>query len=817
VQLQLRLESVVRDIRFTLRSFRKAPLVALTIVITVALGLGLVAVVFTVLNAFIFRADEVRNPHELFAVGHQKSVNALPESFTRPEYDALVRETSVFSDAFATTPEIAAWIEGIRMEGRLVTGNFFGVLGVSAARGRTLTPEDDQPGRSPVIVLSHQAWSRHFASDPGVLNRTVRVNGALFQIVGVMPERFRGLEVFASDYWAPLSHSGEFRATGLEIVGRLAPGLSRSQALAQLLVWDSRRAADRRAADRGDREAAALTLEPKQGTVPLSADVMPLFVPLFFAFGLILVIGCANVANLLLARGVARQREIGIRLAVGASRRRVMRQLLTESLLLALIAAALAFGISRFVLARIVYTVMSTFPPDIGNLRVSVPPADWRIAVFLVAGAIASTAFFALVPAFQATRVELVRAIRGEMARDGRPGRAREALVALQVTGAVLLLICAAIFLRSSLAAASVDPGFRTAGIINVSVLNEQKRESIRQVVSTEPLVASVAASWPGVLGGIPAFADGAGGKSNVTYQFVSPEHFGVFDIDLVRGRSFTETERSANTGVVVVSESTARQLWPGADAVGQVLRLEPDTRPARGAEESDSQKRDDLPLISRSFIVVGVARDVPGFRLGGFTLAGPGVYVPIGTESARTLLTLRVRGDVQRARQTLVDRLTAIDPNMAEISSLQTLVNAGSYLLKIPFWLTLMLGTLALVLTLSGVFSVLSYLVEQRTREIGVRMALGATRRSIAMLVLTQSARPVGIGMVLGGSFTAAVGAALLATPAAEYVGPIVRLFDPIAYGGSLLCIVAACTCASLIPALRAARIDPIGALRRD
>ena len=314
-QLELILDSAVRDIRYTFRSLRRTPLAALTIVATVALGLGLVAVVFTVLNAFIFRVDEVRNPHELFAVGHQQSANAQPESFTRPEYEALVRETSVFSDAFATTPAISAWIEGIRMEGPLVTGNFFRVLGVGAARGRTLTPEDDQPGRSPVIVLSHQAWSRYFASDPGVLNRTIRVNGALFHVVGVMPEHFRGLEVFASDYWAPLSHLGEFRPIGLQVAGRLKPGLSRRQALAQLLVWDSRRTAERPAATRG---AAALTLEPKQGTVPLSADAMPMFAPLFFAFGLILVIGCANVANLLLARGVARQREIGIRLAVGA-------------------------------------------------------------------------------------------------------------------------------------------------------------------------------------------------------------------------------------------------------------------------------------------------------------------------------------------------------------------------------------------------------------------------------------------------------------------------------------------------------------------
>ncbi len=247
------IDGAVRDVLYACRSFRRTPLVAVTIVTTVGLGLGLVAAVFTLLNLMIFRVDEVRSPHELFAVERQRSAKAEPEGFTRMAYEALVRETGVFSDACAMTPEIDSWIDGQRMEGPLVTGNFFHLLGVGAERGRTLTPSDDEPGAPPAIVLSHRAWSRHFASDPDVLNRTVLLNGAPFHVVGVMPEGFRGLAVFPPDYWAPLSLIGQFRpvdrgredSVGVGIVGRLKPGVSRGQALAQLLVWDSLRAADR--------------------------------------------------------------------------------------------------------------------------------------------------------------------------------------------------------------------------------------------------------------------------------------------------------------------------------------------------------------------------------------------------------------------------------------------------------------------------------------------------------------------------------------------------------------------------------------------
>jgi len=325
------LDGLKRDVRYASRTLLRAPLAAATIVVTVGLGLGLVAAVFTTLSSMLFQADEVRNPEELVGIERPRAAAVEPEKFTREQYEELLRSTDVFAAAFATTSDVQAWIEGVRREGRLVTGNFFGVLGVSAARGRVLTPSDDEPGSSPVLVLSHRAWVQYFASDPGVVGRAYRVNGAQFEVIGVMPERFRGLEILAApDFWAPLSTIDRLpnveetgaRDVKVNVIGRLEPGLSSAQALARLVAWDAQRAVEEGA----ERPSANLVLTPRSGKLPQSVQATLVFMPLFFAFGLILLIGCANVANLLLARLVVRQREIGIRLAMGASRARVVWQ-----------------------------------------------------------------------------------------------------------------------------------------------------------------------------------------------------------------------------------------------------------------------------------------------------------------------------------------------------------------------------------------------------------------------------------------------------------------------------------------------------------
>jgi predicted permease len=700
------------------------------------------------------------------------------------------------------------------MAGTLVSGNFFQVLGVQAARGRTLSPDDDRPfaGR-PVMVLSHRGWTRHFGNAPDTLGRSLLVNGVPFEIVGIMPDGFRGLGIGPPDYWAPLAtvgqvrpiHDGREAVVGIEIVGRLKPGVAQEAAASGLAVWASQEPG---MATTG--RTPAITLEPRQGTIPQPLEALTLFTPLFFAFGLVLVIGCANVANLLLARGVFRQREIGIRMSLGASRRRVVRQLLTESLLLALAAAALGYAISRLAINTTVHAITTSMAPEFAEyVQLGAPAADWRVWLFLVASAIVATAFFALSPALQVTRLELVRTIRGEIIRDARPGRARNLLIGLQVTASVLLLVVAAIFLRSALAAASVDPGIRTHDTLIVDAINERLRPDIVQAVANEPVVSAVAASSPDPLGRPrDGFAAGSAGRFPVAYRMVSPGYFDVFGIAILRGRGFSPIERHVNAAVAVVSETVARQLWMGGNAVGRTLLLEADP-------DSETRRIDEPPLPVRTFTVVGVSRDVQGFRFAGFKEAG--IYLPTSADAAETHLAVRVHGDPADARRALLERLVAIDPNVGQVMTMRTVAGLETYILQIAFWATFVLGGLACALTLSGLFSVLSYVVEQRTREIGVRMALGATAGIVGRLVLAQTVRPVGAGMMAGSAFAGALGILLMATPAASRIGNVVHVFDPLAYAASLLFIAAACVVAALLPVLQAARINPTVALRQD
>jgi predicted permease len=855
------IDDLVRDVTYACRGFRRAPLSALAIVLTIAVGLGLVACVFTLYDAS-FLGNAIARPAELFVVRRPPTPGAkvwMP--FTQPEYEALRRDTHVFSGVLAETGgTVDARINGRTATCRLVTGNYFQVLGVRPALGRPLTVDDDQAAGGAVMVLSDRGWRRLFAGDPAVVGRTAVVNGAPSAVVGVMPVDFRGFDFV--DCWAPLSLLGEFRRaaagdekapidpnTRLEVIGRLAPGVSREVATSALTAWVAGNPEIE--PFRNFPKTISLTSIAEASRVMSALSGLLLFVPLFFAFGLVLVIGCANVANLLLARGVARQHEIGIRLSLGASRRRIIRQLLTESLLLALAAAVGGFIVSRAILAGAVQLLATTLPPDIADqFALAAPAVNWRVAVFMVSGAIVSTVLFGLGPSLRATRAELTRTARGDTTTDLRPARARNALIVVQVAASALLLVTSIVFLRSALAAEDVDPGIRTSDTLMVSIADESRRADVVRAAEADPVVAGVAASWPDALramgvvgidlstrtaGGSATGADGgvrrvgdARAIEVVTYKFASPEYFALLDVGVLKGRTFTRQEDALDARVAVVSDSTARRLWPRGDAVGQVVHIEL-TISGAGPEAHPRS-------VDGDFTIVGVVRDVGAsfapivsrqHGLDLFEMPGPAVYLPVGLDTAGTSLTMRVRGDPAQAREHLTRALTEIDPTMGRIETTKAMARTQAYALWIAFWTTVLLGTLALGLAASGLVGVLSYVVAQRTKEIGVRKALGATTGDVVRLVLVQSSRPVVMGLVIGGGLAIVLARLLMATPLAAISAPlgatalqlndIVRVFDPVAYAASLLCIIAACLPAALVPALRAARVDPLQSLREE
>ena len=813
-------ETLARDVSFALRTFRRAPLVALTVVSTLALGLGVIAVAFTFFNAIFLRIDGVRDPEELYAIERPAAPGSGAEvPFTIAEYEAIRRETNMFADVAASRPSIPTRIDGRPAHGVFVSGNFFALLGTAALRGRTLTQADNDDGGRPVVVLSHRAWERLFAADPAVVGREFLLNGHPCTVAGVMPEDFRGLRFSAPDYWAPLALVETFRRDDrstpvwVDAIVRLKPGASPDAAAAQLGAWASAQPG----IHKPENGIVQIVLRESRGygvSAEDRAEAMAMFIPIFFAFGLILMIGSANIANLLLARGLSRQREIGVRLSLGASRGRIVRQLLTENLLLALAAAALGYLVSRALLAGSIHMVVSLLPAEFfegdDGGGPAVPPGDWRVWLFLFGGAFVSTVMAGLAPALHATRLELVRAMRGEVTRDARPGRVRHILIAAQVTASALLLVCAAVFLRSTFAAATKDAGVRTDDTLIVQSITDSARPAMLQAIRQHPAVRTVAAAWPGATGE-GAYVEATVGAATrpVGYKVVSPEYFDLLGVNLLRGRLFAAGERSVAAGVVVISESVAQRFWPDGNALGQAIRI---ASPVVADARSGNAPRPPAQV----FTVIGIVRDVRS-AMKAFNLTYSGIYLPTSTEQPMATLVLQVYGDPEAARRTLLDTLTRVDPAVGGITTMRMMAQLEGALLSVLFWMAVILGGLALGLTVSGLFSVLSYLVEQRRTEIGVRMALGATPRDIVRLVVSQSMRPIAFGVIAGGALAAAVAIVLLSTPAAEMIGTMVHAFDPIAYAAGLSVIVATCLAAAFVPARRAAHINPIATLRAE
>src|SRR2546427_4071069 len=493
------LEELGQDVRFALRGFRRSPAFVATVVLTIALGLGLNTSVFTIFDAYVLRPLAIRDAGSLYEVFFQDRRGSGKRLSWRQYQD--LRSLSISSEGFAYRNAFAR-SERRPMFGDVVTGDAFRVLGAVPALGRTLLPEDATPpnGES-VLVLSYDAWQGKFGGDSGVVGRKVVVHGVPLTVAGVAAQRFTGIGTVPPDFWAPVTLLSRLEGSEdlfgskepevLRAVLRLKPGVDERQARAALATWAANATAtlpDSLRWTRADLFSVASAL-------PLTPETIAMFTPAVVGFGLVLLIAFANVANVMLARGLARQREIGIRLALGAARARLVRQLLTESALLAIPAAALGFVISRWTIDGGVRLMFASVPSEfVPYLRVIALSPDLRVFGFVLLAALASALAFGLVPALQATRPNIVQASRGDFETAFRPGRLRGALVVSQIGVCALLLIVTGVLLRGSVKANRLEPGMRTHAAVQLD-LDEHARGAALRRLRTEPIVSGIGAS----------------------------------------------------------------------------------------------------------------------------------------------------------------------------------------------------------------------------------------------------------------------------------------------------------------------------------
>jgi predicted permease len=587
----------------------------------------------------------------------------------------------------------------------------------------------------------------------------------------------------------------------LHAVVRLEPGESENAAHAKLSTWASVMTRDRPDSLRASRVLmqSFATALPQNDTGTWEA-----LTPVLLAFALVLLIACANVANIMLARALARQREIGIRLALGADRARLVRQLLTECVLLSLPAAAAGFLISRWTVDVGVRAMFASLPQDVvPYIRVLPLAPDARVFAFVLLAAVSSALLFGLVPALQATRPNIVQASRGDFDTAFRPGRLRGGLVVVQITVCALLLITSGVLLRGAERARGAQTGLRTADVVYVR-LDERTRALALHTLATHPVVRDVAGSTStpldGIYPSIPLRADDSRQVEQSAYNFVSANYFSVLGIPLVAGRGFTPEDEVNGAPVAIVSDAAARRLWPGRSAIGRYLHIAVD-----------------LPLESRIAgvriaRVVGIAGNtVTGWI--GTGLERPLVYYPSAVGQPGMGLLALVRGSPVLAREQLdkdLDFALASAP-IDQIHTLDELLAMQVYPFKAFSWISAVIGAIALLLTVAGVYGVLSYLVTQRTREIGIRMALGASIAGVVRMVLRQSLAFAVLGSAIG--VTLALGASRLLASGI----PMVDAFDVTGYASGVLVILAASIAASYAPARRAARVDPLQALKSE
>jgi putative ABC transport system permease protein len=804
----------VQDLRFAVRQMAKRPGFTTIVVLTIALGIGANAAIFSVLDAVLLRPLPYSHPEQLVKVWSRFTGIGMPDDqnwVSAPEFRDYQQLNHSFSKMAAiSTGSFNLGVKGSpqRVVGAAVSPNLFGMLGVHALMGRTFLPEEAQPGRDHEVVLSYGLWQRVFAGNRHVVGISIDIDGVPYAVVGVMPDGFAYPD--QSEIWGPLAFTANDLSEssrgnhGLEVLGRIKPGLSMAQM-------------------QGDMDRVARTMIEQNGDYPYKqfnfgvilhplleetvGDVKPVLLVLMAAVGLVLLIACANVANLLLARSTERQQEMETRLALGASGGRLARQLLTESVALAIAGGALGLAITPAILHGLMVMAAKTLP------RAVQTGVDARVLVLALAVSVATGILFGMAPALQIGRKRHFDAIKaGRNTVGRRPKRLRSALVIAETALSLLLAAGAGLLLRSFAQILKVDPGFKPDGVLTLQVAlpdaDYSKPEHVRGFYETlldrVQLLPGVEAA--GAVDVLPLSGKNRSGTITVDThsvpldkatpeadgRVVTPGYFKAMGIELVRGRYFEASDANGAPPVAIVDESLAKTYWPNEDAIGKRLH---------GGGSGSNE-----PWMT----VVGVVRHVHNRSLE--TRSRVEVYMPEDQNPTSGMtLAIKTAGNPMSLAPTVEREVSAIDPTLPvyRVRTMTEVMGDSLQRRRLALELLGVFAGLALLLASIGIYGVMSYAVSQRQVEIGVRMALGADRGQVLSMMVRSGLSTIAIGLGAG------LVLALVLTRLMKGMLFDVRAWDPLALGGAALLLILAALAAILIPAWRATNVNPTAALR--
>ncbi len=819
--------TLVADIRYALRTLKSNPGFAVIAVAALALGIGANTAIFTVVNSVLLQPLPYPQPDRIMQLGRlygkdYSFSNSIPKFMTWRQNDVF-ESMALLSQAGAGV-NLVAGDRPEQAKALRVSEGYFRVFGVAPAIGRAFAPDEDLPNGTSVAILSHAIWQSRFGGDPRIVGRAVPVDGKPAIIVGVLPRSF--LSDPPADIWLPLQADPASTNQGhyLRVAGRLKPGVSLDQARAAMKVIGERfRAANPKWMNQNESVAVVPMRDATVGPVKTA-----LFV-LLGAVGFVLLIACANVANLLLARAAVRQKELAIRAAIGASRARVVRQLLTESVILALMGGVLGFALGSWGVRGLLLVAPGNIPrlTDADGLHSAIPALDWRVAAFTMAIALGTAVLFGLLPALHTSNPDLASTLKDAGGRSGSSraqNRARSVLVVAEVALALVLLIGASLLIRTFVGLRSVNPGIDAHKVLTLETamggssytttakVDNFVAQAVRRIEALPGVEAAASAIVLPVTSGVDlpftiagkAPANGSQYNGDEKWRSVSPHYFQVFRIPVLRGRAFRETDVPNSARVVIVNEAMARKYWPKEDPIGQVITI----GKGLGPEFDDAPRQ-----------VIGVVGTVRETGLGD---ADTGVmYIPQGqapegiTKLAASVLPLawavRTAGDPMALRAPVEREFRAVDSLMAlsHQRTMEQVISESVARQDFNMLLLTVFAAIALLLAAIGIYGVIAYSVQRRMQELGIRLALGADRGDLFKLVLSQGMKLTAAGVLLG------LGIAYGVTRLLASLLFGVKAADPATFAAVSAILTLVALLATYVPARRAAAIEPSDALR--